>query len=51
MKKGKKGGLQYHHKKNECGYLISGSLLIRYEKKGKLEKAKKGLRVERKIEQ
>jgi mannose-6-phosphate isomerase-like protein (cupin superfamily) len=36
MKKGKKGGLQYHHKKNECGYLISGSLLIRYEKKGKL---------------
>ena len=32
MKKGKKGGLQYHHKKNECGYLLSGSLIIRYDK-------------------
>ena len=21
IKKGKKGGLQYHHKKNECGYV------------------------------
>jgi len=31
IKKGKKGGLQYHHKKNECGYLIKGRLLIRYD--------------------
>ena len=22
IKKGKKGGLQYHRKKNECGYII-----------------------------
>ena len=26
MKKGKKGGLQYHHKKNECGTIISGKI-------------------------
>ncbi len=31
LKKGKKGGLQYHHKKNECGILLSGELLIRYD--------------------
>ena len=37
MKAGTKGGLQYHHKKNECGYLLSGKLLIRYDNgKGKL---------------
>jgi len=30
IKKGKKGGLQYHRKKNECGYVLSGKLLIRY---------------------
>ena len=37
--KGKKGGLQYHHLKNECGYLLKGKLLIRYDKgKGKLSK-------------
>ena len=29
--KGKKGGLQYHRKKNECGFLIKGKLLVRYE--------------------
>jgi mannose-6-phosphate isomerase-like protein (cupin superfamily) len=29
--KGKKGGLQYHHKKNECGYIESGKLLIRFD--------------------
>jgi len=29
--KGKKGGLQYHHRKNECGYLLKGKLLIRYD--------------------
>ena len=39
IEKGKKGGLQYHHKKNECGYLIKGRLLIRYDNgKGKLKK-------------
>ncbi len=39
IKKGKKGGLQYHHKKNECGYLVSGKLLIRFDKgNGKLSK-------------
>jgi len=39
IKKGKKGGLQYHHKKNECGYILSGKLLVRYDKgNGKLTK-------------
>ncbi len=32
IKKGKKGGLQYHHKKNECGYLLRGKLKINYDK-------------------
>ena len=37
MKKGKMGGLQYHRKKNECGYILSGTLLIKYDNgKGKL---------------
>ena len=31
IKKGKKGGLQYHRKKNECGSLISGKLILRYD--------------------
>ena len=31
IKKGKKGGLQFHHKKNECGYIIKGKLLIRFK--------------------
>ena len=31
IKKGKKGGLQYHHKKNECGYIISGNLKITFD--------------------
>jgi len=39
IKKGKKGGLQYHHKKNECGYLIKGKLIISYDRgDGKLKK-------------
>lgn len=39
LKKGKKGGLQYHHKKDECGFIISGSLLVRYDNgNGKLSK-------------
>lgn len=38
IKKGKKGGLQYHRKKNECGYLNKGKLMIKYETdKGKLK--------------
>ena len=38
IKKGKKGGLQYHHKKNECGILIKGKLKLRFEtKKGVLK--------------
>ena len=37
INKGKKGGLQYHHKKNECGYIESGKLLVRFDSgKGKL---------------
>ena len=31
IKKGRKGSLQYHHKKNECGYLIEGKLKIKYD--------------------
>ena len=31
LKAGYKGGLQYHHKKNECGYLISGTLIVRFD--------------------
>lgn len=31
IKKGKKGGLQYHRKKNECGIIISGKLKIIYD--------------------
>ncbi len=30
IKKGSKGGLQYHRLKDEGGYLLSGKLLIRY---------------------
>ena len=38
LKQGKKGGLQYHHKLNECGYLISGKLIFRYDEgNGKLK--------------
>jgi len=39
IKKGHKGGLQYHRKKDECGTIISGKLLIRYDNgNGKLTK-------------
>ena len=31
-KKGSRGGLQYHHEKNECGYIVSGKMLVRYDK-------------------
>ena len=33
MKKGSKGNLQYHHKKNECGYILSGKLKFTYQLK------------------
>ena len=39
INKGKKGGLQFHRKKDECGYIESGKLLVRYENsKGKISK-------------
>ena len=31
IKAGSKGGLQYHHKKNECGYLLKGKLIVRFD--------------------
>lgn len=45
IKKGKEGGLQYHHKKNECGYVLSGRLMVKYDlgdKKLKKKILKKG---------
>ena len=39
INKGKKGGLQYHRKKNECGIIIDGKLMITFDNgKGKLKK-------------
>ncbi len=39
IKKGRAGGLQYHRKKNECGYLLKGKLMIKYDNgSGKLKK-------------
>lgn len=39
IKKGKMGGLQYHRKKNECGVILKGRLMVRYQNKsGKLIK-------------
>ena len=35
IKKHKKGGLQYHRLKNECGILVSGKLQIKYFNKKK----------------
>jgi|SRR3989344_4110622 len=29
--KGAKGGLQKHHLKNECGYVYSGEMMLRYD--------------------
>lgn len=31
IKAGSKGGLQYHRKKNECGILISGEMIVRHD--------------------
>ena len=39
IKKGCAGGLQYHRKKNECGYLLKGKLMIKFDNgSGKLKK-------------
>ena len=40
IKKGKQGGLQYHRKKNECGYIASGKLMIKYDLGNKKLKSK-----------
>ena len=40
IKKGKKGGLQFHHKKNECGYIISGKLKVTFDLGDKKLKSK-----------
>jgi len=31
IEKNKKGGLQYHHKKNECGLIIKGKLKVKFD--------------------
>lgn len=31
IKAGKYGGLQYHRKKDEASYIVSGSMILRYE--------------------
>ncbi len=39
IKKGKKGGLQYHRKKDECGIIVSGKLMVTFDNgNGKLKK-------------
>ena len=38
IKKGKKGGLQFHRLKNECGYLLKGKLHIFTKKNNKIIK-------------
>jgi len=40
INKGSKGGLQYHHKKDECGYILSGKLQINYDSGNKILKKK-----------
>ena len=38
IKKSNKGGLQFHRKKNECGYILSGKLKVTFQNKsGKLK--------------
>lgn len=32
MHEGAKGGLQYHHKKDEGGYIVSGRMLVRFDR-------------------
>lgn len=31
LKAGSKGGLQFHRQKNECGIIISGKMIVRYD--------------------
>ncbi len=31
IKAGKRGGLQYHRKKDEASYIVSGKMILRYE--------------------
>ena len=31
VRAGKKGGLQYHRKKDEASYIVSGQMILRYE--------------------
>lgn len=31
IKQGCKGGLQYHRKKDECTYMVSGEMIVRYD--------------------
>ena len=38
INKGMKGGLQYHRLKNECGFILSGKLLVRYDNGSKILK-------------
>jgi mannose-6-phosphate isomerase len=40
IKKGKKGGLQYHRKKNECGFILSGKLKVKFDNGGGILKEK-----------
>tara|TARA_B110001452_G_C14907461_1_gene317167 strand:- start:54 stop:491 length:438 start_codon:yes stop_codon:yes gene_type:complete len=40
IKKNKKGGLQFHRKKNECGIIIKGILRINFSDDGKKLKTK-----------
>ena len=37
VRAGKKGGLQYHRKKDEASYIVSGKMILKYEdEKGRL---------------
>jgi|TARA_B110000967_G_scaffold28375_1_gene26390 mannose-6-phosphate isomerase-like protein (cupin superfamily) len=40
IKAGSKGGLQYHQKKDECGILLSGLMIVRFIRKGKIVEKK-----------
>ncbi len=43
IKAGKYGGLQYHRKKDEASYIVSGQMILRYEnEKGELVDKKVG---------
>ena len=42
VKAGKKGGLQYHRKKDEASYIVSGEMILRYEDGGELHEKRVG---------